>query len=330
MKINTGINGFGRFGLHLIKYWLDRAHTSNFEISFINDDTLSIQDSLNIILNDKAVLFNKYKVSISGDTLVFLEPDGDKYCIRYTNTPKESIPWMGEPDIVLECSGKSTLAKDCEPYLFDKTKLVIISATSWDCEKTLVYGFNHTEYKNDMKIISYGSCTVNAFVPIANYIQKKYGVHDSDVNVIHNIQSYRLKNFNTLNRKFCTLEKSGPNLLGFLDQNNFIVNYTVVPYNGVSTLDMRFRIQNKASRDEIIDDLHKAFTVGELQNLYNIDEFDVGPEVYNCSTYSEVFIKENIKVLNDNIYLFGYFDNENSVNRYYDLTSYIASRFTDV
>ena len=38
MKKNTGINGFGRVGLHLLKYWLDRNDESNFDIKYINDD----------------------------------------------------------------------------------------------------------------------------------------------------------------------------------------------------------------------------------------------------------------------------------------------------
>ena len=41
MKKIAGINGFGRFGLHLLKYWLDRASSSNFSIGYINDDTIN-------------------------------------------------------------------------------------------------------------------------------------------------------------------------------------------------------------------------------------------------------------------------------------------------
>ena len=45
---------------------------------------------------------------------------------------------------------------------------------------------------------------------------------ESDVNVIHNIQEYRLQDNYTLIRKFCTLEKSAPLLLQSLNNNNFI------------------------------------------------------------------------------------------------------------
>ena len=81
---------------------------------------------------------------------------------------------------------------------------------------------------------------MNAFVPLGSFMNKLYGILDADVNVVHNIQKYRLKDNNTLNRKFCTLEKSGPQLLKFLNKKNFTVNYTVVPYTGVSIIDFRF------------------------------------------------------------------------------------------
>ena len=48
--------------------------------------------------------------------------------------------------------------------------------------------------------------------------------------------------------------------------------------------------------------------------------------MHNCTPYSSVIIREGIKIKNNNIYLPAYFDNENSVNRYYDLIDFIARR----
>ena len=49
MKKSTGINGFGRFGIHIIKYWLDRNSDCNFKIAFINDDFLDINKAYDLI-----------------------------------------------------------------------------------------------------------------------------------------------------------------------------------------------------------------------------------------------------------------------------------------
>lgn len=320
MKKSTGINGFGRFGLHLLKYWLDRSKEAEFDIDYINDDSLSIDDAYNVIAQDAAVIFNKYKVKKIGSILRFLEADGTVHEIEYSNSPKDKIPWVGQPEYFLECSGKNTVKKDCLGFLAGKTKMVAISATSWDCDKTVVYGFNHNDYSPEKdKVISYGSCTVNAYVPLGKYMHDKYGILDSDVNVIHNIQEYRMADNYTLNRKFCTLEKSGPALLNFLDEHNFVVNYTVVPYTGVSIIDFRFHFDKCPLKDEFVADLEHSIHEGELKGLYGLDEVDIGPEVHNCTTFSSVFIKEGIKVINNSVYLPAYFDNENSVNRYYDL-----------
>mgnify|MGYP001973131466 CR=1 FL=1 len=64
MKKIAGINGFGRFGLHLLKYWLDRASSSNFNIGYINDDTITIDQALDTLHNDNKVFFTKYRFLI--------------------------------------------------------------------------------------------------------------------------------------------------------------------------------------------------------------------------------------------------------------------------
>ena len=91
-------------------------------------------------------------------------------------------------------------------------------------------------------------------------------------------------------------------------------------------IDFRFRIQEKITKEILISDLEESFANGSLHHLYNFDETDIGPEVYNCSTYSTVLIKDQVKVLNDQIYVQGYLDTENSVNRYYDLINYISEQ----
>ena len=77
MKRIIGINGFGRFGLHFLKYWLDRNKESNYLIKYINDDFLTIDQSIEIIKNDKRVLFNKYKIKKIENKICVLKLDGE-------------------------------------------------------------------------------------------------------------------------------------------------------------------------------------------------------------------------------------------------------------
>jgi glyceraldehyde 3-phosphate dehydrogenase len=135
-----------------------------------------------------------------------------------------------------------------------------------------------------------------------------------------------LNNHYTLNRKFCTLEKSGVILLPYL-KDKFCVNYTIVPYDGVSIIDFRFEFNESVNKEEFIADLKNVFYNGILKGIYSIDKADIGPEVHNCTPYSSVFIEDEIKVIGKNVHLFAYFDNENSVNRYFDLTNFIAESY---
>jgi len=68
-----------------------------------------------------------------------------------------------------------------------------------------------------------------------------------------------------------------------------------------------------------------SISEGELKGLYGMKEVDNGPEEHKCTPFSSVIIKEKSRLLKNQLYLFAYFDNENSVNRYYDLVSFIAS-----
>ena len=49
--LSAGINGLGRFGLHLLKYWLDYRSEARFSIDYINDDYLTSDQILLILKN---------------------------------------------------------------------------------------------------------------------------------------------------------------------------------------------------------------------------------------------------------------------------------------
>tara|TARA_B100001059_G_scaffold236519_1_gene287482 strand:+ start:3050 stop:4036 length:987 start_codon:yes stop_codon:yes gene_type:complete len=322
-KIKVGINGFGRFGQHLLIYWLKNYHLCNYEISYINDDFLNEEKIIDIIINDKKLFEPIYNFDLNNNILK-ITTDEIKHQILITNSSSENINWIGLPRFFLECSGKNTDAKNCKKFLKNNTRNVFISATSPSADKTIVYGFNHKQKINENEIISYGSCTVNAFVVFANYINYNYEIINSDVNVIHNVPKYQLKEFDTLKRKFCTLEKSGPLLLDFLNNNNFKVNYTLIPYSGVSIIDFRFQVRESVIKDDFIQKLEEDLNKDILSSLYSIKIKDEGPEFHKNTDKSAVFIRNNIEILGNNIYVHSYFDNENSVNRYHDLINYFS------
>ncbi len=256
-------------------------------------------------------------------------PDGSTKIIPYTNVEYDQIPWLGKPALFLECSGKQTRKEGWNETLTGDTKHVIVSATSWTADQILVYGFNHEEFARDKHgAISYGSCTVNAYVPLAQLLHEQYGVLDSDVNVIHNVPVRQLESFDTIERRECTLELVAPHLLDFLDASNFLVNYSLVPYAGVSLIDYRFRLKAGDSEESIKAFIRDAIKAGSLRRLYGLVATDNGPEEHKFTSHSAVLVEPSIRRVGENLYLSAYFDNENSVNRYFDLTNYLTRRTT--
>ncbi len=321
---SVGINGFGRFGMHLLRYWMINSPKAKFSIDFINDDHLSLETVVEIIKKDPYFDF-KDRVHINNDFLV-VEIANKFHTITYTNLPLGEISWLGEPTIFLECSGKHAEAKDWKVITRGNTRQVIVSATSWQAAKILIYGYNHEQELDGTSVISYGSCTVNAFIPLAASIDREFGVLDADVNVIHNVPHYKIRSFNTLQRKLCSLEKVAPRLLGFITENNFKVNYTLVPHTGVSMIDYRFRLKNPHSADAIVAYLGHEVEKGGLRDIYGMKQADDGPESHKFTPYSAVLIENTISLVGDNLYIQAYFDNENSANRYFDVVNYLCEK----
>ncbi len=324
MKLTAGINGFGRFGLHLLRHWLDRREKASFALTAINDSALSLEDALSILRDDPYVRFDDCQLDDDGSHLILVSADHEAIRLRYSTGAAETAPWLGATDLFFEASGLHVAAEDCRGFLRGITLQVLISATAETADQTLIYGFNHEDWTPRCRIVSYGSCTVNAYVPLAAWIHDRYDVLDSDVNVIHNSPEYRM--CHTLQRSTCTLERSGPSLLEFLMPENFAVNYTIVPYSGVSIIDFRFRTRRSVSRDVFLSDLRAALEAGPLESLYAIAETDTGPEPHVCTPYNAVLIANRIRARGDNLYLQAYLDTENSANRFFDVADYVSRR----
>ena len=324
-RVLTGVNGFGRFGLHLLRYWLDRADRAPFTIAWLNDEALTPDRVLEIVREDPYVHFDPDGVELRGTDLLLTSPGGTCHLVRCTSAASRSIPWLGEPHLFLECSGRNEAAELCRGFLGGRTRQVLVSASCEDADQTLVYGFNHETWSPEARVVSYGSCTVNAYVPLAAWMHRTFGVLDSDVHVVHNTPRHR-RTRETLVRRPCTLEWMGPALLDFLDPERFTVRYTVIPYSGVSSLDVRFRVRRRTAAPELAGELERAVLAGDLRHLYGVDPTDRGPEVHNCTPWNAVFVLDEIRVRGDNVHLHAYVDTENSASRFFDLTAFIAGR----
>lgn len=318
-KPNSVLNGFGRFGSRFLNYYLKHFENRHFELEQINDENLSVEKMHDLFLKDNNLDYKQnWSVIVKNDSLKFIGKLGEIY-ILFSNLPVPSLPEHFQ--FFLECSGKYTdINKFPKNFSYKK---VFISATSYNSDQTLIYGYNEKEYKQSSKYLSYGSCTVNAFVPLANALND-WKILESDVSVIHSVPEYILeKNKSILEKRNCTLTTMAPKLLQFLNDDNFLVDYTLAPFLGPSIINFRFKLQKKWEIQEIFDAILQIKS-DDNKKLYIVRSEDRGSHSAILSEYSAEIIKNNSRKVGENLYLGAYFDNENSVNRYFDLINYVT------
>lgn len=317
-KTTVGINGFGRFSQHLLKYWVENYDNACFEIVNINEDTLE-QKQLESILKKDIFLGSFYEyVTFYRDSIDLLIGRTVKK-IRITHVPFSKIAWFNEVDFFLECSGK---VKHRSEFNLCKhaVKRIVISSSFKDADQTIIMGLNEQDISPTSKIISYGSCTVNAYIPLANQIHSYYTILDSDFSVVHNTPQYIIDRGAIHPAiKSCTLQWSGISLLKFLNEHNFHVSYITIPYTGVSLITYRFRLKDKLEKvSELLDLFDKDVVLSKYYKLHN---FDIPLHTAKFTKYNAELLANSIQIRGNNLYINGYLDNENSVNRYFDLVN---------
>jgi len=316
------LNGFGRFGIRLLNHYLKKYDNREFNLSAINDEHLSVGKMHHLLVTDPNLNFGRiWKYEIYENTILFYN-EKDSIKIPFFNLPITKL--QNDFEYFFECSGRYTELKNF-PTNFNYKK-VFISATSYSADQTLIYGFNESNLQNSSKFISYGSCTVNAYTSLANALHHNFEVVESDVSVIHNVPDYILdKNSNLFQRRECTLLRMGPKLLNFLNNENFWVNYTLAPFLGPSRIDFRFKF-GKNWKLENVFEIISAIESKEKIRLYKVVDQDNGNFMSILSDYSAEIIRDNSRKIGNTLYLGAYFDNENSVNRYFDLINFVIRK----
>ena len=171
MKINIGINGMGRIGRMVIRSIYENKrkdivikhinNRSNSEIccSLLKYDSIHGKFNGKISSGKDFLSINNKKISFSQET-----------DINKINWKKQQV------DYVLECTGKFNSKEKLVPHLKNGVKAVIVSAPCKNADRTVVYGVNEKEISKNDKIISASSCTTNCLAPVANILNKKFGI----------------------------------------------------------------------------------------------------------------------------------------------------------
>lgn len=176
--VKVAINGFGRIGRLVYRqiYKMD-----GIDVVAINDLT-SPKVLAHLLKYDSAQGRFDADVKASENSIIV---NGDEVKIYAQKNPAE-IPWKDHGvDVVLECTGFFTDKEKAAAHLTAGAKRVVISAPATGDLKTIVFNVNHNVLDGSETIISCASCTTNCLAPMADTLDKQFGIVNGLMTTIH-------------------------------------------------------------------------------------------------------------------------------------------------
>ena len=336
MSIRVGINGFGCIGRNFLRAALQKG--SGFDVVAVND--LADPEQLAHLLKYDSVAGRLAEdVSVSDGNLLV----GGRTIKVLAERDPGSLPWgdLGV-DIVIESTGLFTKAADAEKHIAAGARKVLISAPAKDEDFTVVMGVNDGDYDAEKhNIISNASCTTNCLAPMADVLNREFGIEQGLMTTIHaytadqnlqdsphrDLRRARAAALNVIPTSTGAAKAIGvvlPELKGKLD------GYAMrVPVPTGSATDLTVTV----SRETTVEEVNEAFRAAAASDRWSgILTFTEDPIVSSDivgDPASCIFDSGLTKVQGNQVKIVGWYDNEwGYSSRLVDLTSLVASKLS--
>ena len=179
-KVRIAINGFGRIGRLVLRAALE-SNRRDLEFVAIND-LAPVEQNAHLLQYDSVHGKLPMDVKIDGDYIIV----GNQKIKCISERDPEKLPWKKlKIDIVMECTGIFTAADRARVHIDAGAKRVLVSAPSAGADKTIVFGVNEKTLKKTDLIVSNASCTTNCLAPVANILNKKFGIKNAWMTTVH-------------------------------------------------------------------------------------------------------------------------------------------------
>ncbi|ALI54705.1 type I glyceraldehyde-3-phosphate dehydrogenase [Celeribacter marinus] len=314
MTIKLGINGFGRIGRCTLAH-IAEAGLNEVEVVKINA-TGPIETNAHLLKYDSVHGRFGGPVAVNGNTM-----DLGRGPIQVMSTYEpDELDWEGV-DVVLECTGKFNDGHRADVHMRRGAKKVLISAPAKNVDRTVVFGVNHRDLRDDERMVSNGSCTTNCLAPLAKVLNDAVGIESGIMTTIHSYTGDQP----TLDRRHPDLYRARaaalamiptstgaakalgevlPELSGKLDGTSMRV-----PTPNVSAVDLTFQ----AGKDVSVADINEIVREAAMGHMGMVLGYDPEPKVsidFNHTTESCIFAPEQTKVIGRTVRVLAWYDNE--------------------
>lgn len=195
--IRIAINGFGRIGKNFFRVLMsDKFARQSIELVAINVGPGDISSVAYAAKYDSLMGTYSGDVYQEKDMLVVVPSDGGMLGADKKNECRiqliaerdpEKLPWKSlHIDWVVECSGHFTAREGASKHLKAGAQFVLISAPAKGEDVSIIPGINSAVFnKEKHKIVSLGSCTTNAFMPMLKVLNDAFSLEHAMMTTVH-------------------------------------------------------------------------------------------------------------------------------------------------
>ena len=326
--MRIAINGFGRIGRTFLRVLLEKGVGGNggnggVEVVAINIGTLNPELVAHTFKYDTTMGVFEGAVSVSGNVLTI----GSHKILLFAELSAESLPWRSHSiDWVVECSGHYTKAEDAYQHIRAGAKKVLISAPATGADCTVIPGVNNQIFDaNNHLIVSLGSCTSNALLPMLKVIHEACGIKRAFVVTTHaytNTQA--LLDGGASSSKDLRKHRAAPlNIIPASTGADRMVGEVLpelqgrvsalairVPVSNVSLLEVTWVAERAVSTESILAAFDSAASKGALQGILLTTAEQLVSSDYLKHPASVIIDKPLCSVREDMGTAFGWYDNE--------------------
>ena len=334
--MRIALNGFGRIGKNFLRCVLaDERARKMLDIVAINMGPADKSALEYMIKYDTILGIYPGFVRMTHDIVTI-----DDYTIKiYAETDALRLPWAQENiDWVVDASGHYTHRDKAEQHIKAGAKAVLITAPAKDEDCTIILGVNTDAFdKKKHKIVSLGSCTTNALVPLIKMIDDEFGVQYGTMTTVHaytndqvltDVYHSDLRRARSATHSMIPTKTGAASAVGLVlpELNGKLDGYAIrVPTINVSIVDLSF-ISARETTIEEVNSILKAAADGPLKGILNYSEEPLVSVDYNHDPASSTVDAGLTKVSGSLVKVSSWYDNEwGFSNRMLDTTVALMS-----
>lgn len=321
--LKIAINGCGRIGKTLLRILCASEELKGkITVAALNIGPADMEVLRYMITYDSLLGTYPHEIQVADKKLLI---NGQEIQL-FAETDASKLPWKSLGiDMVVDATGKYTKREKAQEHLNSGAKAVLITAPAHGEDITIIPGVNDQLFNpGKHKIISLGSCTTNAIVPILQVLNQTCGIEEAamttthaytnsqallDVNPrVHDVRRSRAAALNivpTTTGAMEVVEKILPDLKGKVQ--GLAIR---VPVPVVSLIDLAFIPTKNLTKQELADAFKRAAANGPLKSFLATSEIPLVSHDFQGNPHSVTVDLTLLSKVGNLGKVFGWYDNE--------------------